>query len=567
MTTILVKIIGAIYKIPLTALLPDEAYGDFNAAYNIYTVFLTISTAGLPVALSKTVSECNALGLHNQKERVFRVALAAFLVMGSISFLCMSLFSPIVAKYVLQNEKAVFAVLALSPAVLCTCCSAFRGYAQGHLNMVPTGVSQVIEALCKMVLGLALAMLILNSAIQPEDTRDRLAAAGALVGVSIGAILSLCYLVVNHIRTKRREKVVATDRPDKSSTILLRMLKLAIPISLASCTLSVVNLIDTGLVQSQLQSVFSAMGDGLTGVSNSVLGIFPKAEALFQENMASWQADVLVNPNTTLDPVLDSARTLYGIYSKTMSVYNLPFNLMVPFTACIVPGVSACIARRDRLGARRTTESALRISALVAMPCGFGLLALGGPIIELLTVNNVDTSIAGPLLSILGIASIFVCIQVVATSILQANSIVSLPIITMVIGGVSKVIVSYTLVGNPKFMIYGAPIGTLTCFVVVSVLNLLVIKRMVPHPPRLTVVFFKPLIASIIMAAAAWGCQGLLARFLSGSFLKNAMATAGGILVGVVVYVVLIVALRVLSKEDLEMMPKGDKIAKLLRIR
>ena len=567
MTTILVKIIGAIYKIPLTALLPDEAYGDFNAAYNIYTVFLTISTAGLPVALSKTVSECNALGLHNQKERVFRVALAAFLVMGSISFLCMSLFSPIVAKYVLQNEKAVFAVLALSPAVLCTCCSAFRGYAQGHLNMVPTGVSQVIEALCKMVLGLALAMLILNSAIQPEDTRDRLAAAGALVGVSIGAILSLCYLVVNHIRTKRREKVVATDRPDKSSTILLRMLKLAIPISLASCTLSVVNLIDTGLVQSQLQSVFSAMGDGLTGVSNSVLGIFPKAEALFQENMASWQADVLVNPNTTLDPVLDSARTLYGIYSKTMSVYNLPFNLMVPFTACIVPGVSACIARRDRLGARRTTESALRISALVAMPCGFGLLALGGPIIELLTVNNVDTSIAGPLLSILGIASIFVCIQVVATSILQANSIVSLPIITMVIGGVSKVIVSYVLVGNPKFMIYGAPIGTLTCFVVVSVLNLIIIKRMVPHPPRLTVVFFKPLIASIIMAAAAWGCQGLLARFLSGSFLKNAMATAGGILVGVVVYVVLIVALRVLSKEDLEMMPKGDKIAKLLRIR
>lgn len=567
MTTILVKVIGAIYKIPLTALLPDEAYGDFNAAYNIYTVFLTISTAGLPVALSKTVSECNALGLHNQKERVFRVALAAFLVMGSISFLCMSLFSPIVATYVLQNEKAVFAVLALSPAVLCTCCSAFRGYAQGHLNMVPTGVSQVIEALCKMVLGLALAMLILNSTIQPEDTRDRLAAAGALVGVSIGAILSLCYLVVNHFRTKRREKTAATDRPDKSSTILLRMLKLAIPISLASCTLSVVNLIDTGLVQSQLQSVFSAMGDGLTGVSNSVLGIFPKAEALFQENMINWQADVLVNPDTTLDPVLDSARTLYGIYSKTMSVYNLPFNLMVPFTACIVPGVSACIARRDGRGARRTTESALRISALVALPCGFGLLTLGGPIINLLTVGNVDVSVAGPLLSILGIASIFVCIQVVASAILQANGIVNLPIVTMVIGGVCKVLVSYTLVGNPKIMIYGAPIGTLTCFVVVGVLNLLIIKRMVPHPPRYHLVFIKPLIASAIMGAAAWASHGLLSRVLSGSFLMNAAATAGAILVGVAVYAILVVLLRVLSKDDLEMMPKGDKIAKLLHIR
>ena len=566
MTTVLVKIIGAIYKIPLTALLPDEAYGDFNAAYNIYTVFLTISTAGLPVALSKTVSECNALGLHNQKERVFRVSLAAFLVMGTISFLCMSLFSPIVAKYVLQNEKAVFAVLALSPAVLCTCCSAFRGYAQGHLNMVPTGVSQVIEALCKMVLGLGLAVLILNSAIQPQDTRDRLAAAGALVGVSIGAILSLCYLIINHIRTKRRENVRATDTPDSSGTILVKLLKLAIPISLASCTLSVVNLIDTGLVQSQLQSVFTAMGDGLTGVSNSVLDIFPKAEALFQENMVKWQADVLVNPDTNLDPVLDSARTLYGIYSKTMSVYNLPFNLMVPFTACIVPGVSACIARRDGKGARRTTESALRISALVALPCGFGLLALGGPIIQLLTVNNVDVTIAGPLLSILGIASIFVCIQVVASSILQANNIVNLPIITMVIGGVCKVIVSYTLVGNPKFMIFGAPIGTTTCFVVVGVLNLLMIKRMVPHPPRYHLVFVKPLIASVIMAAAAWAAHGLLNRVFSGSFLMNAVATAGAILVGVVVYAVLVILLRILTKEDLEMMPKGEKIAKLLHI-
>ena len=248
-------------------------------------------------------------------------------------------------------------------------------------------------------------------------------------------------------------------------------------------------------------------------------------------------------------------------------IYNLPFNLMVPLTACIVPGVSACIARRDGLGAQRTTESAMRVSALIALPCGFGLFALGTPIIQLLTVGNVDESIAGPLLSILGIASLFVCIQVVASAILQANGIVNLPIITMVIGGVAKVIVSYTLVGNPKFMIFGAPIGTLTCFVVVSVLNLLIIKRMVPHPPRLTVVFFKPLIASLIMAAAAWGCQGLLAKVFHGSFLMNAVATAGGILAGVVVYVILIVALRVLSREDLEMMPKGDKIAKLLRIR
>ena len=557
MTTILVKVIGAIYKIPLTALLPEEAYGDFNGAYNIYTFFLTLSTAGLPVALSKTVSECNALGRHNQKERVFRVSLTAFLVLGSISFICMSVFSPIVAKYVIQNEKAVFAVLALSPAVLCTCCSAFRGYAQGHLNMVPTGVSQVIEALCKMVLGLALAVLILHSAIQPDDLRDRLSAAGALAGVSIGAILSLCYLVFNHVRTKRREHVTATDRPDSGRDILMQLLRIAIPISLSSCTLTIVNLIDTGLVNAQLQSVFTAIEGGLTDVSNSFMGIFPKAVEIFQANLADPLAD----------PVLDSARSLYGTYSKTMSIYNLPFNLMVPLTACIVPGVSACIARRDGLGARNTTESAMRMAALIALPCGAGLFVLGGPIIKLLTIGNVDADVAGPLLSILGIAAVFVCIQVVASAILQANGIVNLPILTMVIGGVSKVIVSYTLVGNPKFMIYGAPAGTLTCFVVVGVLNLLLIKRMVPHPPRYHRVFLKPLLASVLMGAAVWAVHGLLSGFLSGSFLLEAAATALAILVGVALYAVLVVVLGILSKSDLEMMPKGDKIAKILHIR
>ena len=562
--TILVKIIGAIYKIPLSVVLSDEAYGDFNAAYNIYTFFLTISTAGLPVALSKTVSECHTLGRENQKHKVFRVAVCAFLTMGVFSFLCMSVFGQQVATYILQNEKAVYAVQVLSVSVLCTClCSAFRGYAQGHMNMVPTAISQIIEALCKLFLGLALVFLILGSAIQPDDLRERLSAVGALAGVSIGSVVSVSYLAVNHFRTKRRERTETGDQPDRGRDILARLLKLAIPITLSSCTLSLVNLIDTGLVNSQLQNVFTAIQGGMTNIGNSFLDIFPKAVEIFQDNVALAAADPLAG----VEPVLDSARGLYGIYGKTMSIYNLPFNLMVPLTACIVPGVSACIARRDGLGAQRTTESAMRVAAMIALPCGVGLFVLGSPIMHLLTGGEVDVTIAGPLLSILGIASVFVCIQVVASSILQANGIVNLPIVTMVIGGIAKVITSYTLVGNPKVMIFGAPAGTLVCFVIVGVLNLLIIKRMVPHPPRYLLVFLKPLAASAVMGAAVWAAYGILSRFLSGSFLMSAAATAAAILVGVAVYAVLIVALRVLTREDLEMMPGGKKLAKILHIR
>ena len=562
-TTIVVKIIGAIYKIPLMAILPDEAYGDFSGAYNIYTFFLTISTAGLPVALSKTVSECNTLGRTNQKERVFRVAFCSVRFLGALSFLCMSFGSEWVATHVLENPKAVYSVLALAPSVLCACCcSAFRGYAQGHMNMVPTGVSQVIEALSKMLLGLALATLVLNSAIEPAELRDRLSAAGALAGVSIGSILSVAYLVWNHLRTSSRH-TRSGDRPDSSGTILSHLLKLAVPITLSSCTLSIVNLVDTKLVNGQLQTVFEAIQGGLTGINNSVLGVFTKAEALFQGNVAALSADAL----SGINPVLDSARALYGTYQKTMSIYNLPFSLMVPLTACIVPGVSACIARRDRLGAQRTTESAMRISALIALPCGFGLFALGGPIIKMLSLGNVDAELAGPQLSILGIASIFVCIQVVASAILQANGIVNLPIVTMAIGGIVKILLSYFLVGNPKVMIFGAPIGTMTCFAIVSTLNLGIIKRMVPRPPRYGMVFGKPMTASIIMGGAAWAVHGLLSQVLKGRFLLESIATAGAIFAAMVVYVILVVALRVLSKEDLELMPKGDKIAKILHIR
>ena len=565
--TIVVKIIGAIYKIPLTALLPDAAFGDFNGAYNIYSFFLVISTAGLPVALSKTVSEYNALGQHNQKYKAFSVAFRTFLTLGIISFLCMFVFGRQIATYVLQNEKAVYAVQTLSVAVLCTCCSAFRGYAQGHMNMVPTAVSQVIEALSKMILGLALAFIILNSAIRPDDLRERLSAVGALAGVSIGSLLSVAYLAWYHFRHKRRETVKSDEIPDPGSKMLGRLLKLAIPITLSSCTLSIVNLIDTGLVNGQLQSVFTDIQNGLLTVDNSVLNIFPKAVEIFQTNMAEYQAAVVLDPATELNPVLDSARELYGIYSKTMSIYNLPFNLMVPLTACIVPGVSAYIAKKNWEGAKRTTESAMRVAALIALPCGFGLLALGAPIMELLTIGKVDTAIAGPLLSVLGIASIFVCVQVVASSILQANGIVNWPIVTMIIGGVAKIIVSYTLVGNPRVMIFGAPVGTLTCFVVVSVLNLLVIKRKVTNPPSYGKVFTKPLIASAVMAIAVWNVYALLERVLADSYLMNAVATAAAILAGVVVYLVLVLALRVISHDDLALMPKGEKIAKILHIK
>lgn len=569
MSTIIIKIIGAIYKIPLGIILSDEAYGDFGAAYNIYTFFLTISTAGLPVALSKTVSEANALGRYNQVRRVFRVAFLAFLTMGVFSFICMSVFALPVATYALQNQKAVWCVVALSPAVLCTCCcSAFRGYAQGHLNMMPTAVSQIMENVSKLVIGMGLALFIGSLALKPDDFGDRMMAVGAIAGVSVGSILSVIYLFFDHKRAERLQPGPFTDRPDSAKSILIRLLKLAIPITISSSTSAIVTLIDTNLVNGQLQNVFQSILDSGAVVTEQARGLFDignKAALILQQNIAAAAADPQVVP------VLDSARGLYGAYQKCMSIYNLPFNLMVPLTASIIPAVSAARARRDDLEARKVSESALRFSTLIALPAGIGLFVLGGPIIRLLTGGNTDYTIAGPLLSILGLASIFVCLQLIATSILQANGIVNLPILTVIIGGVVKIIVNYTLVGDPDIMVYGAPVGTLCCFAIAAVLNLSIIKARVPSAPSYLKAFCKPLIASVVMGGAVWAVYQTASRILCGggglSFLGNAMATAASIGVGVIVYAILVLALRVISKEDLELMPKGAKIAKILHIR
>lgn len=287
--------------------------------------------------------------------------------------------------------------MALAPAVLCTCCcSAFRGYAQGHMNMMPTAISQIIEALCKLFL-----VWPCHGDHEPDPlaggaSATGWAASGALIGVSFGSVLSVIYLAFNHFRTRRGSAARAADQPDRSRVVLARLLKLAIPITLSSCSMSLVTIIDTNLVNNQLQNVFTATQGGMTGISNSFLDIFPKAVEIFQNNTDAWQQALLTDPATKLDPILDSARSLYGTYSKTMSVYNLPFNLMIPLTACIVPGISACLARSDRLGAQADYRVRMRVAALIALPCGFGLLALGGPIMELIALGNVDTAIAGP---------------------------------------------------------------------------------------------------------------------------------------------------------------------------
>ncbi len=524
---LIVKLIGMFYKIPLINIIGEAGAADFNNAYNIYAVLLTVSTAGLPVAVSKLVSEANALNRRNQVRRTFRLALVLFLTLGLISFLVMFFRADALAG-MMNDSKAAAGIRALAPAVVCVgCLAALRGYSQGHSNMAPTSVSQIIEALCKLVVGLGLAFWLVKQGKDPD-----VAAAGAITGVTVGTVVALIYMVLDFFLSRGREDTHGTDRPDSAGSILANILKIAVPITLSSSMVGIVTVIDSSLVQGQLQSA---------------LNLTEKA-----------------------------SRTLYGNYSGALNIYNLPTSLMAAITASVIPAVSAALARRDRRGAARITGSALRITALLSFPMGVGLFVLGTPIIRLL-FPSLNVEVAGPLLSTLGVATPFVCMVLVCNSVLQAHGFINLPVIVMVLGGIVKIVNNYNLVG--AIGIAGAPVGNILCFGLALVLDLVVITRVIPNRPRLLPIFVKPAIASAIMGGAAWAVYGLLSRILTAEQVNEAgetirvvsrMGNALGIFLAIavagVVYLVLVVAIRAISKDDLALMPKGDKLARLLRL-
>ena len=576
MGILVVKVIGLFYKIPLVNIIGSEGSADFNNAYNIYSVLLTISTAGLPVAVSKMVSEANALGRQNQVHKVFRLSLAAFLTLGVVSFLIMYFGSEQLAG-MMHDSLAAAGIRALAPAVICVgCLSAFRGYAQGHGNMTPTAVSQILEALCKLVIGLGLAYWLVRAG-QPSHV----AAAGAITGVTVGTILALAYMIFNFVSTRMREEKDTQDAPDSARRILSTLMKIAIPITISSSMVGIVTVIDSALVQGQIQKVLISDPDSWA-LYQQVVDFAPleAARDAWQQAVSSGAAAEAVSQlyGAVELAAENISRSLYGNYSGALTIYNLPLSLMAAITASVIAAVSAALARRDRRGAARITGSALRITALLAFPMGVGLFVLGTPIIRLI-FPELDASVAGPLLSTLGIASIFVCLMLVCNSVLQAHGFINLPVVIMALGGVVKIVTNYNLVAVPTIGISGAPVGNVLCFGLCMVLDLVVIARVIHGRPDYLPLLAKPAAASGVMGLGAWAVYGLLSKLLSyeevtqaGETIQtlgktgNGIAVMGAILIAVIIYAVLVVALRAISREDLSLMPKGDKIAKILRL-
>lgn len=516
LATAAVKLIGAFYKIPLKMIIGDQGYGYFATAYDVYNVLLLISTAGLPVAMSRLTSQANALGKSNQVRRIYKTALLIFLGLGIASSLFMVLGSNWLAR-TLEQPNAAAAIACLGPcALFMGIISAFRGFFQGHGNMRPTSASQVLEAACKLVVGLGLAYFVMR-----QYNSVPLAAGGAILGVTVSCVISAVFLF-GKFRPAYRELGESQDQPMSFGATAKALLAIAVPITIGSAGLQLLVVLEQKLYMGQLLTA--------NGLSQDV------------------------------------ADTMKGIYSMTMTIYNMPCAFIVPIAISVIPAITSHLTLKNDQGVRETEESAARIAGLISLPCSVGLFVLARPVMALLGgYSGEKLDLAENLMRILSIC-IFLYANIQYTNaLLQAHGFAHIPVVNMLLAGAVKLGIVYVLVGNPNLGILGAPIGSVLGYGAIATMNLTAISKVVPQKPALLRNILRPVLPAAIMGAAVFGVYWALTQVLGAD--GSAVILCGApILVGVAVYAFSVVKCKAITAEDCRLLPKGEKIAKLLKL-
>jgi len=527
--TAIVKVIGAFYKLPLNMAIGAEGYGYFTTAYDIYAVLLLVSTAGLPVAVSRMISQASTLEQYTRLRKIFRSALMIFTILGTVSSVLMIGGAKQLA--VLMNQPDAWITIAcLGPCgITMGLISAIRGYFNGQSNMLPSSVSQVIEALVKLFLGLALAFFLMKT-----TGNVALAAGGAIIGVTVGNALALVYLFIK-FRKSYRVMPVTPEPAGTTKDTVKELLAIAVPITIGSAGLQLMAVIETGLYMDRLVYLIE---------TNQYMGHMVQGAVTAQK----------------------AATTLKGLYNMAQTIFNMPCAFIVPITVSIIPAITSYLTLGDHENVRKTEESAARITGLLSLPCAVGLTVLARPVMALLGgYEGEQLELAAQFMTLLGVAVFFQSTIQFLHAILQSHGFVNIPVVHMISSAILRMILVYVMVGNPNLGLLGAPIGATVGYLLILVLDLRAISRKIPQKPQLLKNLLRPGIPALLMGVVVFFCyRGLVAVLgIDGSRL---ILCGAPIALGVVVYFVSVVLMKTITREDCLLLPKGEKIAKLLRL-
>ena len=549
----LVKVIGAFFKIPLNAIIGDVGMGYFGTAYTIYHPIFSLATAGFPVAIARMVSENLERKRYRDVRRLHAVSIPIFLLLGTLACALMLLGSaPFLAFINRADQNALPAVYVLAPAVFFGSLSAiYRGYYEGLGDMRPTAFSEVAEALCKLILGLLTAWAVMDRAMEEFASSGTVfgqavssmdyarsaalswAAAGAILGVTVGSVISLVTLWVYH-RVQgdgiAQEQLRSSPAPARRRILVRSLIRTAVPVALGALAVNLSSLVDTAFLQNRISTVMIEHADVLLGM----YGDFLRPEDIAQGRVPT---------------------ALFGCYTNALTLFMLVPALTQAFGVSALPSVTAAWTSGSRPKLESSIENVLRIVALITMPAGIALSVLSGPIASLLGYNP----ITGKILVLLGLGSIFAAANIPINSMLQAVGRLDLPVKLLCVGLVIKIGLNYVLTGIPEINVMGAGFGTLVCYFFLTFFGLAALGKETHMELRLFRLFGKPFLASVAAAAAGWQVSHLVQRILPGRW--EALFSMA---VFVLVYGFCVLFLRILRKSDLQALPGTEKITKIL---
>jgi stage V sporulation protein B len=520
---VIIKALGAVFKIPLGNMIGDTGMGYYQTAYTIYVMFLVLSNSGIPVAISRMVSERIAVGRPWDAHRVFRVSFILLLLIGLVSSSLCFFKTDLVLHHFPNMENSSYSVKAIAPALLIVpIMAAYRGYFQGKQNMRPTANSQVLEQFFRVAAGIGAAWYML-----PRG--EQFAAAGAAFGAAAGAAAGLLTVVViyalsggnrgaRHAEEKAKARGGSARTPESVQGILLRICLIAVPITIGASIMPIMNFIDLAIITNRLSDL-------------------------------GWAAEEI--------------RKTYGQLAGLVNpLINLPQILTQAVAMSLVPAVAAAHKRGDDAFLRHNISLGLRTAIIIGLPCALGMMTLSKQIMLLLYPAVKEAAIsAAPFLFILGFGIIFLSTVQTLTGVLQGIGRQMIPVRNLCVGAAAKIAVTWTLMAIPAINVKGAAIGTVTAYVLAAALNLMAVRRHTGTRFDIGLTYVKPALAAIAMSAAVLAVYGAL-HALTG---RAAIPTVVAIAAGAAVYASMLFFGGAITEEELLLLPGGKRLAKPLR--
>ncbi|WP_133965187.1 putative polysaccharide biosynthesis protein [Eubacterium limosum] len=509
---IFVRLIGILFRIPISNLVGSYGNGIFSNVFSIYSLLLMVSTVGFPVAVSKMISENVAIGDFRAVTNVFKVSLLTLFVLGGLSSLFLFFGASWLIGVTNWPSESIYAIqgIAFSPLIVAVC-SVYRGYFQGFQNMLPTAISQVIEQVVRIVLGVFLCWYCV---VMLQNVS--LGVGGAYLGTTISSLAACLLLIVWHFYFTRKHKtlLLKTSRktPLSRKRILKRLVLIAVPVTLTSAMIT-----------------FFSFADAMMYVDRLALAGFDSY----------------------------TATALMGDFSYADTFVNIPLSISATFAAAMIPAISESFALKDQAGINERINTAIRLVVLVALPCCIGLSVLSDGIFMLIFPGSEH---GAAIMEVYAFATIFIMLSNTFQSILQSIDRFIIPLIALLGASVVRIGCSYVFMAIPALNIYGVVLSTMLTFIFLMIVNFLFIRRYTRVRLSYTSTLVKPFIASAIMGMSALGCYNFLLPHTG-----NTVSVLAAIAVAAVIYFFLIIFFGILSEDELELLPGKRLLLPLMK--